>query len=176
MRRRLPLILLAVVAFLSVPVLSGCGTPAPYVGGCAGTCQPPAYGADGHCYYVDDPAEVVALQAAGLCPVNWTPIIMPSPWRSQYAWYYDSPRYYGTYVPPARRTTYITHVHVYESHNPQAQRNAPTTRRASSPATVRYAGNGRQGGDTDRLTRASTSQATRTQTTTRVRNSGSGRR
>ena len=110
---------------------------------------PPAYGASGSCYYVDDVAEVTSLQAAGMCPVNWMPAPMPMAWRNQYAWYYDSPRYYDTYVPASRRTTYVTHVKVYEKAQPQAVRTAPkVTRPAQSKSSSLFgSGNGRAGGD-----------------------------
>ena len=59
------------------------------------------------CYYVDSPAEVTSLMAAGLCPANAVPMMMPLTWRETYAYYYDSPGYYNTYIPVARRTTYV---------------------------------------------------------------------
>jgi hypothetical protein len=71
---------------------------------------PVAYGENGHCYYVTDPAEVVDLQQAGLCPRAWTPVIMPIAWHAMYYSYYDSPSYYDRYVPSARRTYYKTTV------------------------------------------------------------------
>jgi len=52
---------------------------------------PDAYGENGHCYYVNDPSEVISLQQAGLCPRSWTPVIMPVYWHSMYYRYYDSP-------------------------------------------------------------------------------------
>lgn len=67
---------------------------------------PMAYGENGHCYYVTDPAEVVDLQQAGLCPHSWTPAIMPLVWHEMYYAYYDSASYYDHYVPSSRRTYY----------------------------------------------------------------------
>ena len=60
-------------ALVAVAALAACSaTDGTYA------AAPPAYGASGACYYVDDVAEAVALQAAGLCPVNWMPAPMPS--------------------------------------------------------------------------------------------------
>ena len=112
---------------LAVAALTGCGSPAAVV-----ATAPPAYGVTGQCYYVDDIAEAIALRAAGLCPPAWVPTLMPMTWRSQYAWYYDSPGYYNSYVPVSSRTTYVTHVHNYESSHPQAVKSAPKT----APAKV----------------------------------------
>jgi hypothetical protein len=88
---------------------------------------PQAYGETGYCYYVDSPAEAIALQAAGLCPSAWAPALMPVYWHAMYAGYYDSPAYYGAYVPVGNRTTYVTNVNVFErSHvsDIAAQRNS----------------------------------------------------
>ena len=71
------------------------------------TYAPAAYGVPGHCYYVDDPAEAIALENAGLCPRSWVPTVMPLAWHETYWDYYDSPAYYGTYVPARIRTVYI---------------------------------------------------------------------
>lgn len=71
------------------------------------TYAPAAYGVPGHCYYVDDPAEALALRAAGLCPASWAPALMPLSWHEEYWDYYDSPAYYGTYVPARIRTVYV---------------------------------------------------------------------
>jgi hypothetical protein len=83
-----------------------------FTAGCASTGQPvtyapAAYGVPGHCYYVDSPAEALALRAAGLCPAAWTPTPMPLTWEEEYWDYCDSPAYYGTYVPVSARTVYI---------------------------------------------------------------------
>lgn len=96
-----------------VALLSGCGPSAPPL-----SYAPAAYGELGSCYYVDSPAEVVALQAAGLCPSTWAPVLMPLYWHARYADYYDSDRYYGAYVPAPRRSVYVTHVHVFEHDHP----------------------------------------------------------
>lgn len=75
---------------------------------------PVVYGETGYCYYVDTPAEAIALTAAGLCPSAWVPAPMPVYWHARYASYYDSPTYYGAYVPSTYRSTYVTHVTVFE--------------------------------------------------------------
>lgn len=100
----------AALAAASAALLSGCGPSAPPL-----SYAPAAYGELGSCYYVDSPAEVVALQAAGLCPSTWVPVLMPLYWHAMYASYYDSDRYYGAFVPAPRRSVYVTHVHVFES-------------------------------------------------------------
>lgn len=76
--------------------------------------RPAAFGENNQCYYVEDPLEVVALQNAGLCPRTWAPTLMPLFWHQQYAYYYDYPGYYNTFVPVGFRTTYVTHVHTFE--------------------------------------------------------------
>lgn len=79
------------------------------------TYTPAAYGVSGHCYYIDNPAEAIALRAAGLCPSGWAPTLMPLAWHEEYAAYYDSPAYYGTYVPVRYRTVYVSHVTVFQT-------------------------------------------------------------
>lgn len=69
--------------------------------------RPVSFGADGHCYYVHDQAEVVELQNAGLCERSWAPMLIPQPVHMMYFPYYSSPAYYGAYVPPATRTVFI---------------------------------------------------------------------
>ena len=71
------------------------------------TYAPAAYGVPGHCYYVDDPAEAVALRAAGLCPASWAPALAPLAWQETYWDYYSSPAYYNVYVPARIRTVYV---------------------------------------------------------------------
>lgn len=110
--------LLPIVAVLAA--VAACGDPGPDV-----AVVPPPYGENGRCYYADDLDEVTLLRDAGRCPVNWVAYPMPDPWRAQYAWWYDSPSYYDVYVPAARRTTYVTHVKVFESSHPQAVRTPP---------------------------------------------------
>lgn len=133
----------------AIALTAGCATEDGY------TPAMTSYGERGACYYVDDPAEAVALQAAGLCPVNWIPAPMPYSWRSQYAWYYDSPGYYNTYVPQARRSVYVEHVKVYEKSNPRAVVKVPTVAKQTKKATF-SAGNARQGGDDNRATKRAT--------------------
>lgn len=60
------------------------------------------------CYYVQYPAEVTSMVAAGLCPANSVPTLMPIAWHEMYDSYYDSDFYTTTYVPVAYRTTYRT--------------------------------------------------------------------
>lgn len=91
----------AVVAALAMTVAGCSGSHAPV------TYAPAAYGVAGHCYYVDDPAEVAALQRAGLCPAAWVATPMPLAWHEEYYDYYDSSAYYDTYVPVATRTVYV---------------------------------------------------------------------
>lgn len=83
--------------------LTGCG------GGQPVAYAPTAYGVSGQCYYLDDPAEAIALQNAGLCPHTWAPTLMPLLWHQMYYPYYSSPAYYGTYVIASHRTVYVSH-------------------------------------------------------------------
>ena len=91
------------------------------LGGCARhrtvSYAPAAYGMQVgnvyECYYVDNPAEVQALIARGLCPVGAVPTRMPESYLDEYFPYYDSPAYYNTYVPVAYRTGYISTYHAY---------------------------------------------------------------
>lgn len=99
---------LAVTAALLLGfTLTGCGANDPPV-----TYAPAAYGevvgGTGRCYFIQDPAEVAALQQAGLCPVTWMAYQAPSAWEATYWDWYSSPSYYGYYVPAARRTTYTS--------------------------------------------------------------------
>lgn len=81
----------------------GDGTPVAFM--------PQAYGENGHCYYVQYPAEVQTLYANGLCPRTWTPMLMPLAWHTMYASYYDAPAYYNTYIPVSYRS-YYSHTYV----------------------------------------------------------------
>lgn len=82
---------------------------------------PAAYGERGSCYYLPgDPGEVVALQHAGLCAENWTPVVMPDYWLGAYWPYYIGPTFrpYLTVpavVPTLRSTWYPSH-RTYVSH------------------------------------------------------------
>lgn len=115
----------ATTAALAVSVtafLAGCGGQPDAV-----SYVPAAYGELGSCYYVDSPAEVVALQAAGLCPSTWAAVLMPLYWHARYADFYDSDRYYGTYVPRSSRSVYVTHIRVFErSHRSDIDRQRST--------------------------------------------------
>jgi hypothetical protein len=94
-------------------LLLGLGFVVSLVSGCAGSGQqtyaPAAYGQNGQCYYVDSPAEAIALQNAGLCPRTWVPTLMPMAWHEMYYGFYDSPGYYNVYVPSRYRTVYVHH-------------------------------------------------------------------
>lgn len=65
---------------------------------------PTSMGANGHCYYLDDPQEAYNLIAAGLCQPGWTPMMMPVDFHYAYADYLASPAYYNTYVPVRYRS------------------------------------------------------------------------
>ena len=117
----------AAVSVAAAAVIAGCSSqPAPPL-----TYAPAAYGVSGHCYYVDDPAEVAALQNAGLCPRSWAPTLMPVAWEEEYYSYYDSSAYCDTYVPARVRTVYVQR----ETSFGRANRAAITTR--SKAATYR---------------------------------------
>jgi hypothetical protein len=94
---------LAVMIAATAATLTACGGSGQPV-----TYAPAAYGANGQCYYVDSPAEAIALERAGLCPPSWHPAPMPVSWLEEYYPYYDSPAYYDTYVPARVRTVYVT--------------------------------------------------------------------
>lgn len=94
---------------IGAAALTGCSSPTPYA--------PTSYGASGQCYYVDHPAEVIALQRAGLCPVNWGAYPAPTWYRARYADYFDSPAYYDHYVPVSVRKVYVTHVTTWNRAN-----------------------------------------------------------
>lgn len=107
----------------------------------ASYATPAAYGDSGHCFYVDSPAEVSALQHAGLCPVNWVAYPAPVWYRARYADYLAAPVYYNAYVPATVRTTYVSHVTVWNKSNSsaiQTQRVAVSNSRSSySPGNAR---------------------------------------
>lgn len=126
--------LLATVG-LAAALTAGCSSQAP----APLTYAPAAYGVPGHCYYVDDPAEVRALQDAGLCPRSWAPTLMPAAWEEEYYAYYDSPAYYDTYVPARARTAYVQRAgsfgHTYKT--AITTRSKTATYRTSSGTTVK---------------------------------------
>ncbi len=103
------------------------------------TYAPVAYGISGHCYYVNDPAEAVALEAAGLCPRSWAATPMPVAWEEEYYSYYDSPAYYDTYVPARVRTVYVQRAATFGSRNHAAivTRSKTATYRSSAGGTVK---------------------------------------
>ena len=146
-------------------VLAACGSMA------GGSYADPQmqYGEHGRCYYVDSPAEVAQLIDAGRCPVSWMPAPMPIAWHDRYAYVYDSPSYYNTYVPRANRATYVTHVRVYESAHPAAVRTAPKVKAfTQQKAPAGSFKTGRQGGD------SATSRTTSNRSFSSQRSSGSG--
>ena len=125
--------ILAAAAIALIATLAGCGTGQPV------TYTPDAYGVAGHCYYVNSPAEAVALEAAGLCPRSWAPTLMPLAWHEEYWDYYDSPVYYTRYVPVSTRTVYVhqqaTFGHAY--HSAILTRSRTATYRSSSGTVVK---------------------------------------
>jgi hypothetical protein len=137
-RKRTSLVtsVLACLAVAGAVLLAGCGLSSQPV-----AYAPAAYGVPGHCYYVNSPAEALALRAAGLCPSSWAPTAMPGYWLDEYYAYYDSPAYYNTYVPRAYRTIYIhTETRYYSAHRATiltAEKSA--TYRSSSGRTVKGA-------------------------------------
>ncbi len=125
----------AAAALTTAAVMTACGSSA----GPDLTYAPAAYGVPGHCYYVDDPAEAIALQNAGLCPRSWAPTLMPVAWEEEYYDYYSSPAYYGTYVPVRIRTVYVqretTFGHTY--HTSIVARSKTATYRSSAGTVVK---------------------------------------
>lgn len=115
-RTRLPvrLLALALAALLGAVLIAGCAsshthrTTTVTTVSDDGTVTMKQYGENGHCYYVDSPAEAQALLAAGLCPAGWVAWPMTPSWEDTYWYYYDSPTYITRYVPAARQTTYNT--------------------------------------------------------------------
>lgn len=103
-RRFLAFFLFAMLTIFNSVLLAACNYIQPST--TMVSYAPEVYGQNGYCYYVNDVAEAIALQQAGLCPNNWQPMIMPVVWHSMYAEYYDSPSYYGYYVPSSRRVYY----------------------------------------------------------------------
>lgn len=84
--------------------LFGCGSP-------GSTDYPPmqAYGPSANvCYYAYSPAEVDNLEAQGLCAQGALAVQAPPVWLDRYWYYYDSPLYYDTFVPPMYRHYYAT--------------------------------------------------------------------
>ncbi len=100
---------------------------------------PAAYGVPGYCYYVNSPAEAVALIAAGLCPSSWVPALAPLSWQETYWDYYDSPAYYDTYVPVSYRTVYVQRETAFgRTYRPQiSARSKTATYRSSNGGTVK---------------------------------------
>lgn len=99
---------------------------------------PAAYGQNGQCYYVNSPAEAIALQNAGLCPRSWVPTQMPQSWEEEYYPYYSSPGYYDVYVPARYRTVYVSRVNTFgHVHVTQIRTSSAKARyRSSSGGTV----------------------------------------
>lgn len=127
-------------------LLLGLGFVVSVLAGCSGFGQsapvsysPAAYGQNGVCYYVNSPAEVVALQNAGLCPRTWVAGPMPDYWLNEYYPYYSSPVYYTSYVPVRLRATYVRTEHTYYAAHSSAIRTASSkaTYKSSSGGTVK---------------------------------------
>jgi hypothetical protein len=142
------------------------------------------YGDSGHCFYVDDPAEVAALQAAGQCPINWTPAPAPSWYLVRYADYWSSPVYVNRYVPVSHRTSYTTVINHFESSHQSQISTARTTYTQKAKAAY-SAGNGRSytGGGSENsgtargaTTRSTTSTRVSVGTPSSARSYSSGRR
>jgi len=133
-KRRLLAAALAVAAVLPLAACGGYNEAAGAV-----TYAPAAYGVSGHCYYVNSPAEVTALEAAGLCPRSWAPALMPTAWEDEYYSYYDSPAYYDTYVPARVRTVYVRTETTFGKSNRTAitTRSKTATYRTSTGKTVK---------------------------------------
>lgn len=92
----------ALVAAASVSTLAACGDTHHHVAQqpvVAVAYTPQYLGENGMCYYLDDPAEALALIAAGLCQPGWRPTVMPLAFHATYADYLASPAYYNTYPP-----------------------------------------------------------------------------
>lgn len=126
-----------------IGLLLGLGIVLTLVSACSGSqpvsYTPAAYGQNGVCYYVNTPAEVTALQAAGLCPRSWVAGPMPMSWLDMYYPYYDSGAYYNLYVPARLRATYIHTEHTYYVTHSSAIRSASSKAvyKSSSGGTVR---------------------------------------
>jgi hypothetical protein len=95
--RRLAILMAAAVA---VAGLGACG------GGQRVAYRPTAFGEFDHCYFINSPAEAIALQAAGLCQPGWSPLMAPAYWHARYAPFYSSPSYVRVYVPASERDTF----------------------------------------------------------------------
>lgn len=100
--------------------LAACGSSPSY--------RPSAFGENNQCYYVDSPAEVIALQQAGLCPSGWGATRAPSSWLYRYGSYYYSPAYVNHYVPQSSRRSTLsagsTFLRDHKSDVKNAQRDA----------------------------------------------------
>jgi len=136
LKSRLAALTTATAMAAAILATGGCGTAQPL------TYAPAAYGQNGQCYYLNSPAEVTALENAGLCPRSWVPAPMPLSWEEEYYDYYDSPVYYDTYVPVRYRTVYVTRVttfgRTYRSQISTLSKSA--TYRTSSGGTVKGTG------------------------------------
>lgn len=152
-RRRLAAPIAAFAAAFTTTLAAGCATHHPVAvvqqQPAAVSYAPAAYGVQvGNafdCYYVDDVTEVTNMVAAGLCPANSIPTLMPLTWHETYAYYYDSPGYYNTYIPVARRSTYInvTVVNFNKQYGSQIKTaSANATYKGSNGTTVRGSGLG----------------------------------
>lgn len=132
--KRAAAIVTVLAAAIATLTITGCGPDSQPV-----TYAPAAYGVSGHCYYIDDPAEAIALENAGLCPHTWHPALMPMWWHEEYFNYYDSPAYYNRYVPVRVRTVYVTHERTFGTRYRTviASRSKLATYRSSSGTLVK---------------------------------------
>lgn len=129
---------IAAAPVITALAVTGCSLAAPPAPA-AVTYAPAAYGIAGECYYVNSPAEAVALQAAGLCPSSWAPTPMPVAWEDAYYSYYSSPAYYDAYVPVKARTVYVQHAATFGKANKTAiaTQSKLATYRTSTGKTVK---------------------------------------
>lgn len=79
--------------------------------------RPTSFGENSQCYYINDPAEAIQLQAQGFCDTTWRPVMAPTYWQARYAPYYSSVEYRDYYVPVAKRATYTAYYNDFQSSN-----------------------------------------------------------
>lgn len=92
-----------VLAFVAALALTGCNNFK------NNYYRPSAFGENSQCYYINDPAEAVMLQAQGFCDASWHPMMAPTYWQARYSPYYESAEYRDYYVPANRRAAYTTY-------------------------------------------------------------------
>jgi hypothetical protein len=110
-RRRLAAPIAAFAAALTTTLVAGCAhhhtvavvTTQPAAASYAPAAMGVQVGNAFDCYYLDSPAEVTNMVAAGLCPAGSIPTVMPLAWHETYYDYYLSDAYL-TYVPTSYRS------------------------------------------------------------------------